>query len=109
MVLPSSAVRGRPLLARALAWEPVREPGDAEVLMASLVHGGRTLASYDIVVTDAAGHRVCTARLTCLIRDQVPGRDGNGVDLLANDELRKGDHEVTGRGGVLLRREAAGR
>ena len=46
--------------------------------MATLAHGGRTLATYDIIVTDAAGHRVCTARLTCLIRDQVPGRDGAG-------------------------------
>jgi 1,4-dihydroxy-2-naphthoyl-CoA hydrolase len=50
--------------------------------VATLAHGGRTLASYDIVVTDAAGHRVCTSRLTCLIRDQVPGLDGNGVDHL---------------------------
>jgi uncharacterized protein (TIGR00369 family) len=50
--------------------------------VALLVHGGRTLACYDIVVTDAAGHRVCTSRLTCLIRDQVPGLDGNGPDPL---------------------------
>jgi len=46
--------------------------------VATLVHGGRTLASYDIVVTDAASHRVCTARLTCLIREQVAGVHGNG-------------------------------
>jgi 1,4-dihydroxy-2-naphthoyl-CoA hydrolase len=47
--------------------------------VATLVHGGRTLATYDIVVTDSAGRRVCTSRLTCLIRDQVPGHDGNGT------------------------------
>jgi hypothetical protein len=41
------------------------------------------MASYDIAVTDAAGHRVCTARLTCLIRDQVPGLDGNGIDRIS--------------------------
>jgi uncharacterized protein (TIGR00369 family) len=41
--------------------------------VATLVHGGRTLASYDIVVTDQVGRRLCTSRLTCLIRDQVPG------------------------------------
>jgi 1,4-dihydroxy-2-naphthoyl-CoA hydrolase len=29
---------------------------------------GRTLASYEIVITDEAGARICTARLTCLIR-----------------------------------------
>ena len=52
--------------------------GGQVTAVATLVHGGRTLASYDIVVTDAASHRVCTARLTCLIRDQVAGVDGNG-------------------------------
>jgi 1,4-dihydroxy-2-naphthoyl-CoA hydrolase len=41
--------------------------------VATLLHGGRTLATYEIVITDDAGHRVCTSRLTCLFRDQVPG------------------------------------
>jgi len=48
--------------------------------VATLAHGGRTLATYEIVITDMAGHRVCTSRLTCLIRDQVPGRKANGID-----------------------------
>jgi 1,4-dihydroxy-2-naphthoyl-CoA hydrolase len=47
--------------------------------VATLVHGGRTLATYDIMVTDAGGHRVCTSRLTCLIRDQAHGPDLNGA------------------------------
>jgi len=34
---------------------------------------GNTLASYEIVVTDDQDRRVCTARLTCLIRDAAPG------------------------------------
>src|SRR5580658_668715 len=47
---------------------------DGEVTaVATLAHGGRTLATYDIVISDAGGHRVCTSRLTCLIRDTVPG------------------------------------
>jgi len=50
--------------------------------VATLVHGGRTLATYDIAVTDADGHRVCTSRLTCLIRDQIDGPDLNGADAL---------------------------
>ena len=50
--------------------------------VATLAHGGQTLATYEIVITDAAGRRVCTARLTCLIRDQVPGREANGADPL---------------------------
>ena len=56
---------------------------DGEVTaVATLVHGGRTLATYDIVVTDAGGHRVCTSRLTCLIRDQARGLELNGADEL---------------------------
>jgi 1,4-dihydroxy-2-naphthoyl-CoA hydrolase len=52
---------------------------DGEVTaVATLLHGGRTLATYDIVVTDAGGHRVCTSRLTCLIRDQETSIDLNG-------------------------------
>jgi hypothetical protein len=47
--------------------------------VATLAHGGQTLATYEIVITDATGRRVCTARLTCLIREQVPGREANGV------------------------------
>jgi uncharacterized protein (TIGR00369 family) len=37
---------------------------------ATRVHGGRTLATYDIVITDERERRVCTARLTCLLRDR---------------------------------------
>ena len=56
---------------------------DGEVTaVATLAHGGRTLATYDIVVTDAGGHRVCTSRLTCLIRDQAHGLDLNGASEL---------------------------
>jgi len=35
---------------------------------------GSTLASYEVVVTDDHGHRICTARLTCLLRDAPPAR-----------------------------------
>lgn len=46
---------------------------DGEVTaVARLAHSGQTLATYDIVISDADGHRVCTSRLTCLIRDAVP-------------------------------------
>jgi uncharacterized protein (TIGR00369 family) len=41
--------------------------------VATLAHGGRTVATFDIVISDEAGQRVCTSRLTCLIREQVPG------------------------------------
>lgn len=32
---------------------------------------GRTLATFHIGITDDAGRPVCTARLTCLLRDAV--------------------------------------
>ncbi len=41
--------------------------------VATLLHGGRTLTTYEIVITDEQGRRVCTCRLTCLLRDAVPG------------------------------------
>jgi uncharacterized protein (TIGR00369 family) len=34
---------------------------------------GNTLAAYEVVITDEDGNRVCTSRITCLIRAQVPG------------------------------------
>jgi 1,4-dihydroxy-2-naphthoyl-CoA hydrolase len=43
--------------------------------VATMVHGGATLATYDIVITDDRDRRVCTARLTCLLRD-LPARPG---------------------------------
>lgn len=36
--------------------------------VATPISEGRTVASYDIRITDDAGRPVCTARLTCLIR-----------------------------------------
>ena len=41
--------------------------------VATRVHGGRTLATYEVVITGEDGRRVCTSRLTCLFRDTVPG------------------------------------
>ncbi|MDQ3382436.1 MAG: hotdog fold thioesterase [Actinomycetota bacterium] len=34
---------------------------------------GRSLACYQIVVTDEQGRGICTSRLTCLLRDRAPG------------------------------------
>ena len=40
---------------------------------ATLLSAGRTLVSYDVVITDEDGRRVCTSRITCLLRDAAPG------------------------------------
>lgn len=36
---------------------------------ATAVHLGSTLASYEVVVEDSEGRRLCTARLTCMLID----------------------------------------
>lgn len=36
---------------------------------ATAIHLGRGTASYEVVLVDEQGRRVCTARITCLIRD----------------------------------------
>ncbi|MEU9592418.1 PaaI family thioesterase [Streptomyces sp. NPDC048219] len=41
--------------------------------VATPVHRGRTTATYEIVISDEQERRVCTARLTCLLRDVAPG------------------------------------
>ncbi|WP_328934409.1 MULTISPECIES: hotdog fold thioesterase [unclassified Streptomyces] len=41
--------------------------------VATPVHRGRSTATYEIVITDDTDRRVCTARLTCLLRDVKPG------------------------------------
>lgn len=34
---------------------------------ATAVHLGRTIATYEVVITDDEGRRTCTARLTCAV------------------------------------------
>ena len=41
--------------------------------VATRITAGRTLVGYEVVVSDADGRRVCTSRITCLLRDAVPG------------------------------------
>ncbi|MEU7639404.1 PaaI family thioesterase [Streptomyces sp. NPDC039016] len=41
--------------------------------VATPVHRGRSTTTYEITITDEDGKRVCTARLTCLLRDADPG------------------------------------
>ncbi|OLT29157.1 aromatic compound degradation protein PaaI [Nocardiopsis sp. CNR-923] len=40
--------------------------------VATPVHLGRTLATWDIAITDDNGTKVCTSRLTCMLRE-LPG------------------------------------
>jgi 1,4-dihydroxy-2-naphthoyl-CoA hydrolase len=36
--------------------------------VATPVHLGRQIATYDIVISDDQGRRICTSRLTCMLR-----------------------------------------
>ncbi|MEC4019733.1 PaaI family thioesterase [Streptomyces sp. H27-D2] len=50
--------------------------------VATPVHRGRSTATYEIVISDEQDKRVCTARLTCLLRDvpaPVAATDGPGA------------------------------
>jgi uncharacterized protein (TIGR00369 family) len=40
--------------------------------VATPVHRGRSTATYEIVISDEEDRRVCTARLTCLLREVTP-------------------------------------
>jgi len=42
--------------------------------VATRLYGGRTVSTYEIVISDGAGRRVCTSRLTCLLTERVPGQ-----------------------------------
>lgn len=41
--------------------------------VATPVSTGRSVATIDIVISTESGERVCTSRLTCLVRERVPG------------------------------------
>ena len=37
------------------------------------LHIGRSVSTFETVITDDKGRRTCTVRLTCLLRDRPPG------------------------------------
>jgi len=41
--------------------------------VATPVHRGSTVVSYQVEISDEQGRRVCTSRITCLLRDAPPG------------------------------------
>ncbi|TNM43240.1 hotdog fold thioesterase [Nocardioides albidus] len=38
------------------------------------LHRGRSMASFEIVVSDEDGRRVCTSRITCALLERDPGK-----------------------------------
>ncbi|MEV0409378.1 hotdog fold thioesterase [Streptomyces sp. NPDC050448] len=43
--------------------------------VATPVHRGRSTTTFDVVISDEEGRRVCSARLTCLLRDAGPAAE----------------------------------
>ncbi len=35
--------------------------------MATAIHLGRTMAAYEVIITNEDGKRLCTARITCAL------------------------------------------
>jgi 1,4-dihydroxy-2-naphthoyl-CoA hydrolase len=52
--------------------------------VATRLHGGQSITTYEIVISDDQGRRVCTSRLTCLIRDRVPNGGPGAADSSAS-------------------------
>lgn len=48
--------------------------------VATPLAAGRSAASLEIVISTESGERVCTSRLTCLLRDKVPGQAAQPTD-----------------------------
>jgi uncharacterized protein (TIGR00369 family) len=38
--------------------------------VATAIHRGGTLATYEVVITDERDRRLCTSRITCLLRER---------------------------------------
>jgi uncharacterized protein (TIGR00369 family) len=66
--------------------------------VATRMHGGRTLATYDIVLTDQQDRRVCTVRLTCMLRDR-PDETGGEPGEPGDRPGEQGDGRTGGTGG----------
>ncbi|HKJ11849.1 MAG TPA: hotdog fold thioesterase [Ornithinimicrobium sp.] len=47
-------------------------PPEVVTGVASALRLGGAIASYEIVISDESGDRVCTCRLTCALRDRPP-------------------------------------
>ncbi|MGH3931512.1 MAG: hotdog fold thioesterase [Pseudonocardiaceae bacterium] len=70
----AAALWGRPdgvALGLELSCSHHRSATEGEVTgVCTPLHRGRAVTTFEIVISDAKGRRICTARLTCLIRRQ---------------------------------------
>jgi uncharacterized protein (TIGR00369 family) len=62
--------------------------------VATQLHGGRTMTTYEIVISDEQGRRVCTSRLSCLLREGVPGGGAQTGSSAADGATRPAARDV---------------
>lgn len=69
---------GRPTVGLELSCTHHRGVRDGLVTgVATPIHVGRSTITVEIVITDESDRRTCTARLTCVVLDAVPGSSGS--------------------------------
>jgi uncharacterized protein (TIGR00369 family) len=69
--------------------------------VATKAYAGSTIATYDVVITDERDRRICTARVTSMLRDRVTDPDPGttaAIELLA----ARGAGGIAHPGGTLL-------
>jgi 1,4-dihydroxy-2-naphthoyl-CoA hydrolase len=68
---------GRPTVGLELSCTHHRGVRDGLVTgVATPIHVGRSTITVEIVITDESDRRTCTARLTCVVLNSVPGSSG---------------------------------
>jgi 1,4-dihydroxy-2-naphthoyl-CoA hydrolase len=68
-------VGGRPTVGLELSCTHHRGAKEGLVTaVATPLHIGRSTATVEIVISDEEGRRTCTARLTCMVLDKLPGK-----------------------------------
>ena len=64
---PNASINGQPVRSSSFyEWNPHFD----ELDFATALHRGGRLATYEVAISDDAGRRVCTARLTCMLVDR---------------------------------------
>jgi uncharacterized protein (TIGR00369 family) len=80
--------------------------------VATVTHTGQTLVTCDVVITDEQDRRVCTARVTSMLRDRADGPADASERIVLGEESRTatvveslasyGAKEIPHPGGILL-------
>jgi uncharacterized protein (TIGR00369 family) len=71
-------VNGRPTVGLELSCTHHRGVREGLVTaVATPLHVGRSTVTVEIVISDESDRRTCTARLTCVVLDSVPGASGS--------------------------------